>query len=526
LKDEDWLGADGIRRIFKVKNTVYSKESFKKSSRIYLRIQPVYSGTFYIKHIALYRKSYDKSGKIIVPDGETEATEWVNSGVMEHKYHYFSPKVLEGDEAITDKEQLQTVVRDVLDYTDYKPVYNEGAKKIRSVSAKESNYFNILQSIAETFEAWLELAVERNKSGQITKKIAKFKNYAGDTNYANFRYGLNLNDIQRTYASKNLVTKLIVKQNSNELAEDGFCTIQRAGANPTGENYMYDFQYYQNTEIMPVDDFLDTVYYLDGAAGEDAELWGEGGAVEPASGVDTTLNGYYPRIKKLNDAIIPINEDLIGLNQELVEKKAQLEVELATKEVATSSIEETRENFLALTGLYPEDARTEEIEEIVVQSVEPCEDWFTGKAKVDGNVVTTTLSTTTRPLRAREFSLRKTGDASLVDDPNSERVYRFASRALYGGVYVVATYKKGKTYVLEYDIMCTTNNAFDNIGCDITGFDGLSIEVTQDGKIVGTGKVTAEPNEGGSYLPRTYYHVKVVGTISNIESKGDSGMWI
>jgi phage minor structural protein len=68
-----------------------------------------------------------------------------------------------------------------------------------------------------------------------------FKNYRGDDNYACFRYGVNLKDIQRTYSSKNIVTKLIVKPNVNELAKDGFCTIQRAGINPTGEDYIYDF---------------------------------------------------------------------------------------------------------------------------------------------------------------------------------------------------------------------------------------------------------------------------------------------
>jgi phage minor structural protein len=111
---------------------------------------------------------------------------------------------------------------------------------VRSITAKESNYFNILQNIAETFEAWLELSISR-EDGAITSKTVKFKNFSGKKNYANFRYGVNLKDIQRNFASNNIVTKLIVKQNANELAKDGFCTIQRAGANPTGENYIYDF---------------------------------------------------------------------------------------------------------------------------------------------------------------------------------------------------------------------------------------------------------------------------------------------
>jgi phage minor structural protein len=82
-----------------------------------------------------------------------------------------------------------------LSYNAYKPVYNALGEKIRSVSAKESNYFNILQSIAETFECWLELYIDREKDGTIKQKIVRLKNYAGGDNYAAFRYGVNLKGI-------------------------------------------------------------------------------------------------------------------------------------------------------------------------------------------------------------------------------------------------------------------------------------------------------------------------------------------
>jgi phage minor structural protein len=128
-----------------------------------------------------------------------------------------------------------------MDYDTFVPIFNQGAKKIRTISIKESNYFNILQTIAETFESWLDLSIERDADGYIKSKTVSFKNYLGETNHANFRYGVNLKDVSRTSNSKNIVSKLIVKNNTNELGKDGFCTIQRAGSNPTGENYIYDF---------------------------------------------------------------------------------------------------------------------------------------------------------------------------------------------------------------------------------------------------------------------------------------------
>jgi phage minor structural protein len=181
------------------------------------------------------------------------------------------------------------------------PRYNSDAEKVRTISAKESNYFNILQSIAETFEAWLDLEITRNGDGGIDDKKVKFKNYVGKTNYAGFKYGINLKDIQRTHESKNIVTKLIVKQNNNEHGENGFCTIARAGANPSGETSIYDFQYYFNAKLMNSSDYFNTLYSTEGANEAD----------------DTNLNGYFPRIKAINNNLIGKNEDLLEIAQEL-----------------------------------------------------------------------------------------------------------------------------------------------------------------------------------------------------------------
>jgi hypothetical protein len=294
------------RRIFKVNTNNYTEDQFKGkngSNGTYLQLQikpPEYSYTtdakgnivpvvYYIEHIALYRKVLDKNDDIIVPDYENEesdaAKDYVANSTLEHKYNYFNAWHVDGanPKKCTDKEALPLHTTTALKYDIYKPVYNMGAQKIRSVSVKESNYFNILQSIAETFEQWLIVNVERNAStGAITNKKISFKNYRGDNNYACFRYGVNLKDIQRTYTSKNIVTKLMVKANSNQLGKDGFCTIQRAGANPTGENYIYDFQYYQNMGLMDVNNYLTTNYYLNGAVGNDAALWTDGGVTVPS----------------------------------------------------------------------------------------------------------------------------------------------------------------------------------------------------------------------------------------------------
>jgi phage minor structural protein len=113
--------------------------------------------------------------------------------VLDKTYYFFSPAAIEG---IADAEEFKPdETLKELAYTKYKPMYNEGAQKVRSVTAKESNYFNILQSIAETFGAWLKLKIVRDSSGGITKKEVEFKNYSGQNNYAGFKYGINLKGI-------------------------------------------------------------------------------------------------------------------------------------------------------------------------------------------------------------------------------------------------------------------------------------------------------------------------------------------
>lgn len=348
--------ADGTMRIFfKVDSNQYTKKDFKKS-KIYLKIAPPNKGDYYIENIALYRKSLDKKGKIITPDYESEdsisADYFIETGVVENRYHFFKPELVIGDNAVKTAEEVKTIELTKLDYNQFIPVFNEGAKKIRTVSAKESNYFNILQSIAETFEGWLDLEVERDNDGGIVEKKVTFKNYLGETNYANFRYGVNLKEIQRTTSSKNIVSKLVVKQNSNELGQDGFCTIQRAAANPTGENYIYDFQYYHNQGLMDAAEYFDTIYYLTSAKGQDAGLWNDENKVDKG---DFNLKGYALRLKKINDAMVPINQELVGLTQSLIDKQAKLEVVEATKEAATSELAAIRSDFHALTGVYPEE---------------------------------------------------------------------------------------------------------------------------------------------------------------------------
>lgn len=324
--------------IFKVTNTNYTEAAFKKNSQIRLKYCPYEKCEVYIESIELFRVVRDENGDIIHPLEQTEDLEALENRVIKTQYKYFKADSIEN---ITAAEDIPNViVLPKLDNIRFKPIYNEKAEKIRTVSAKESNYFNILQTIAETFEAWLDLRITRDEFGGITAKEVVFKKYAGRNNLAGFRYGVNLKDIQRTYASKDIVTKLIVKSNSNQFAKNGFCTVARASANPIGETCLYDFQYYYNTGLLDPKIHLNVLYYMAGAKGQDI------------NNNDTEWNiiGYYPRLGMINTKIDKCNDKLIGLSTDLTRLKAQREVAQTQYDAAISGCEEAASNFEYLSA--------------------------------------------------------------------------------------------------------------------------------------------------------------------------------
>lgn len=336
--DFDVTNQDGYI-IYTVKtNTFTDEKDFTKNCKLKIAISGN-EGTYYIKNLEFFRVRFDKDNKVIPLESQGTNVE----NLITAQYRYFKPSEL--DDATEAKDIHYDYETDTLSYETYKPVYNTNGEKIRAVSAKESNYFNILQSIAETFECWLDLQIIRDdpiQPGAITRKIVKFKNYAGGNNYACFRYGVNLKDIQRTYSSKNIVTKLMVKQNSNEHGKNGMCTIARAGANPTGDTSIYDFSYFQNMGLMNTHDYIDTMYKIDGAEGPDVD--------------DTpsyNIQGYFPRIRTINDQLLDKIDEEIVLKQRLLKLNSDLEVQKAKQSAAASGMEEASESYFQMTGVRP-----------------------------------------------------------------------------------------------------------------------------------------------------------------------------
>lgn len=207
-----------------------------------------------------------------IPTATTNSTE----------YYYLKPEDGMAAEDIVMYSSLKELAN-TLDIQEESIVilYNKGSEKNLSISAAQSNCFNILQTIAETFECWVELDVKHNpdtgyilynQDGSLEKYI-NLREYAGKDNHAGFKYGINLQSIERNIDSTEIVTKLIVDQSQSEYVDSGFVSIASAPSNISGESYILNFDYYYSQNLLNKDDVeTDRLNFAKKIAGLNSEL--------------------------------------------------------------------------------------------------------------------------------------------------------------------------------------------------------------------------------------------------------------
>jgi hypothetical protein len=238
---------------------------------------------------------------------------------------------------------------------------------------------------------------------------------------------------------------------------------------------------------MDADEYLDTVYHMDGAAGLDAELWkdsdGQNYGVTPSD--DYTLNGYFPRIKMINDALKPINTELIGLNTDLLEQNAEKKVLETTIETSIDGIQEVEEDFLNLTGFYPDEIQEDDIAKVVFEE-RPVKDedgntqtikiidpgignnWWTA-TDLKGTKITAAPWTQKIEIQAQPsdrplaFKVGNLGLKELTELTGVSNSYKITKDTDYSGLYIDFDYIQEKTYKLEYTFT-PSSNAIERIG--------------------------------------------------------------
>ena len=202
----------------------------------------------WIQEVQFYQRVEGYNGSVIhLGDFDTQS-------IGTTYYKYFLP-----NDNYKKEEDIAYLYCGITQKTDLTEVYEDKSEdithvlyeKIRSITAKNSNRFNILQNIAETFQCWVRFKIEHDKNtgkiiyeNGIPKKTVYFKEEVGEDLGYGFVYGIDLKTISRSIDSNQLTTKVVVAPNTSEYAENGICRIADADLNENGENYILDFGYY------------------------------------------------------------------------------------------------------------------------------------------------------------------------------------------------------------------------------------------------------------------------------------------
>ena len=212
-------------------------------------------GDYFIQDIQLTRYVEDASGQPVlignVPTATSNPTE----------YYYLKPSVGSDADDVETFTSAAELLEDMGTAEKLIPLYNEGSEKVLSISISQSNCFNVLQTIAETFECWIDLIVDHDARGYISRdedgrprKYVYLNEYAGDNNWAGFKYGVNLDTIERNINSDEIVTKLIVDQSQSDYVPEGYVSIANAKSNSSGESYILNFDYYYSQGLLDRDE--------------------------------------------------------------------------------------------------------------------------------------------------------------------------------------------------------------------------------------------------------------------------------
>ena len=249
----------------------------------------------------------------------------VLDGQARTKYYYFYK-----DQTYENIDEIEYLYQDYSE-ANYKKIYYDDYIQIRSIEQKESNCFNLIQSLCETFECWADFSVEqdsqgymkKDKNGNFIKKIT-FKPFIGKETWNGFRNGINLKKIVRTINSDQIVTKTIVKENSNEFAPNGFCTIAYSKENPSGESFIYDFRYYENKGLMNAKVVKDELY--------------------------NKSNGLYPQLKNMNNLINKEIEKRSAASLALIQADKEKQVQKALISELSTQLADLKKDFKTYTG--------------------------------------------------------------------------------------------------------------------------------------------------------------------------------
>lgn len=230
----------------------------------------------------------------------------------------------------------------------YTPI--ETYNMYRTIQAEKSNCFNLTQTVAETFEVWCRYLLEHDENGHISldengrrKKWVTLTSSYGKKNEVGFTYGLNAKSITRNVQTNELVTKLYVDYCENNVADDGFVSIQLADDNISKENFLFNFDYFIQKGILEAKQVALDLNNIESSESNFDILT----AVSYLGG-NKKAPGYLRHLGLLNKSYDTIQSMYLGtgegsLTNQLINSKTQLEAYRVAIHTSNGSISGNRE---------------------------------------------------------------------------------------------------------------------------------------------------------------------------------------
>lgn len=290
----------------------------------------------WIKEVELYQRVEGLNGRVIhLGDLDSQS-------VGKTYYKYFFP-----NDAYKKEEDIKYIYYGLEKQTQFIEYYGEPNsshvlyEKIRSITAKNSNRFNILQNIAETFQCWVRFKIEHDKDtgkiiyeNGIPKKIVYFKDEIGKDLGYGFVYGIDLKTISRSIDSNQLTTKVVVAPNTSEYTENGICRIADADLNENGENYILDFGYYISQGLLSSGELNKYLYLSNG-----------------------NKSGFYIELKNKNKDYLERAKLIEAKKTELIKQKSLYTVYDQYVTSAEEQIATLKDNLSKLANIFPYDEK-------------------------------------------------------------------------------------------------------------------------------------------------------------------------
>ena len=306
----------------------------------------VHGTGYWLEEIQFYKEIYGENGEgeeVRIDPGQMNI-----QSVTTQYWKYFDANQPDG----TTKDSLIYRHISIGEWSDAIPVYND-FQRYGTIEDDNSNRFNILQDIAESFECWVRFEIEHDNKGQILydedgipKKWVRIRQDTGQKTGIGFIYGIDLKGVIRNIKSDKISTKTIVEQNENEFGKNGFCSIARSTWNYPQENFIYNFDYYIQHGLLDKDTLYDDLY---------------------------NVEGYYPQLHSLNSEYAKNLELLLNKKTELTKQNATMIVYGQYISSITDEIDSINDSLMKLAGVNSigeaEDYAQSHLDDTKVQSL-------------------------------------------------------------------------------------------------------------------------------------------------------------